>query len=124
MKRMLSFLALCGLAAVTFTACSKSADTSSTTATTSTSTSAGAVAGASGDATHGKAIFDQNCAACHGAAGAGGGVGPSLKGEKSKKDFNATVAWIKNPAPPMPKLYPTPLKDGDVADVAAYVQSL
>jgi mono/diheme cytochrome c family protein len=77
-----------------------------------------------GDATHGKQIFTQNCAQCHGADGTQGGVGPSLKDEKSKKDTAAAVAWIKNPQPPMPKLYPSPLDEKDVADVAAYVESL
>ena len=122
MKRWASLIVASALAGALIAGCSKSSDTSSS------STSGGATSaqapGISGDATHGKAIFDQNCQACHGAAGAGGGVGPSLKGEKTKKDFNATVAWIKNPNPPMPKLYPATLKDGDVADVAAYVQSL
>ncbi len=77
-----------------------------------------------GDATHGSAIFSQNCSSCHGAAGAGGGIGPVLKGEKSRKDYAAAVAWIKDPKPPMPKLYPAPLSESDVADVAAYVESL
>ncbi len=78
----------------------------------------------SGNAANGKKIFSQNCANCHGAAGTGSGMGPTLKGEKSKKNFSATVAWIKNPKPPMPKLYPSPLKAQQVKDVAAYVQSL
>jgi len=47
-----------------------------------------------------------------------------LKGEKSRKDYAAAVAWIKDPKPPMPKLYPAPLSESDVADVAAYVESL
>ena len=33
-----------------------------------------------GDATHGKVLFSQTCAACHGQAGAGGGIGPKLAG--------------------------------------------
>lgn len=77
-----------------------------------------------GDADAGKLVFTANCAGCHGANGAGGGVGPNLHGEKSRKDFTAAVAWIKNPAPPMPKLYPSPLGEKDVANVAAYVESL
>jgi mono/diheme cytochrome c family protein len=77
-----------------------------------------------GDAAHGKQIFGQNCSSCHGATGTEGGVGPSLKNEKTKKDTAAAIAWIKNPKPPMPKLYPSPLSDRDVADVAAYVESL
>ncbi len=73
---------------------------------------------------HGKALYGANCASCHGATGTEGGVGPSLKGEKSKKDQAAVVAWIKHPAPPMPKLYPSPLSEKDVAAVAAYLETL
>jgi mono/diheme cytochrome c family protein len=77
-----------------------------------------------GDAANGKKLYAANCAACHGATGTEGGVGPSLKGEKSKKNQAAAVAWIKNPKPPMPKLYPSPLSEKDVNDVAAYVETL
>ena len=79
---------------------------------------------AMGNAAAGKKIFSANCASCHGATGAEGGVGPSLKNEKSRKNMQAAIAWIKDPRPPMPKLYPSPLTDKDVADVAAYVESL
>jgi mono/diheme cytochrome c family protein len=72
---------------------------------------------------HGAEVFAANCAACHGTAGAGG-LGPSLRGENQRKNLEATVAWIKQPAPPMPKLYPAPLSEHDVDDVATYVQSL
>jgi len=82
-----------------------------------------APAGAVGDAVHGKQIFAQNCASCHG-VNAQGGMGPNLHGEKKRKDYQETITWVKNPAPPMTKLYPSPLSDSDVADVAAYVQSL
>jgi mono/diheme cytochrome c family protein len=90
--------------------------TTSTTTTSSSSTP--------GDAAHGKTIFSQNCASCHGATGREGGVGPSLTNEKSRKNYDQTVAWIKNPQPPMPKLFPSPLAEKDVDDVAAYVQTL
>lgn len=73
---------------------------------------------------HGRAVFTENCAQCHGADGTQGGVGPSLKDEKARKNYSAAVAWIKNPAAPMPKLYPAPLTEKDVEDVAAYVESL
>jgi mono/diheme cytochrome c family protein len=33
-----------------------------------------------GDAYRGETIFSQNCASCHGAGGAGGGIGPRLAG--------------------------------------------
>jgi mono/diheme cytochrome c family protein len=136
--------ALAACAALTlFTACSKSGSSSSAQASpaamvysgsTDTSTGGTAATPASdaasggkaivGDAAHGKQIFTQNCASCHGATGTEGGVGPSLKDEKSKKDSAAAVAWIKAPQPPMPKLYPATLDEKDVADVAAYVESL
>ena len=72
----------------------------------------------------GKQIFNAQCAQCHGPGGQGGGIGPSLRDEKSRKNFEQTQAWIKNPQPPMPKLYPAQISDKDVRDVAAYVQSL
>jgi mono/diheme cytochrome c family protein len=78
---------------------------------------------ATADAAHGKQIFAQNCAVCHGQHGEGG-EGPPLRNERSRKDFTQLQAWIKKPAPPMPTLYPSPLTASDVADVAAYVESL
>jgi mono/diheme cytochrome c family protein len=114
--------------------CSKGSDQSTTTTSTATtapaatSTTAGASsmsgAAAQGDPARGKTIFAANCASCHGATGTEGGVGPSLKNEKSRKNYAQTIAWIHNPTPPMPKLWPSPLNDKDVQDVAAYVQSL
>jgi mono/diheme cytochrome c family protein len=71
----------------------------------------------------GQTVFAQNCAGCHGATGEGG-VGPSLKNEKSRKNYAAAVTWIKEPPPPMPKLYPGTLGEKDVDNVAAYVESL
>ena len=76
------------------------------------------------DPNHGRAIFASNCQSCHGVAGAGGGIGPSLRDERSRKSLAETISWIKNPQPPMPKLYPVALTQKDVSDVAAYVQSL
>ena len=118
------------VAAVLATGCSKTSDQSTTTTSGATSVPAAANAGAMsgtaalGDPVHGKAIFSANCATCHGATGTEGGVGPSLKNEKSRKNYPATIAWIKNPTPPMPKLYPSPLSEKDVDDVAAFVQTL
>lgn len=77
-----------------------------------------------GDPGRGKAIFTANCSQCHGATGVEGGIGPSLRNERSRKDDAAALAWIKDPQPPMPKLFPGVLGDKDVADVAAYVESL
>lgn len=69
-------------------------------------------------------MFRANCAVCHATGGAAAGVGPPLTDEKKRRNYDQTVAWIENPDPPMPKLFPSPLSEKDVADVAAYVQSL
>src|SRR5579872_3267237 len=81
-------------------------------------------AATAGNAAAGKKIFSANCSACHGATGAEGGVGPSLKNETKRKNYQQIVAWIKNPQPPMPKLYPSPLSATDVNNVAAYVATI
>ena len=78
-------------------------------------------AGAAGE--HGKALFAQYCSACHGNAGEGS-IGPALKGETARKNFEQVAAFVKNPVSPMPKLYPAPLSDQEVAEVAAFVETL
>jgi mono/diheme cytochrome c family protein len=79
---------------------------------------------AQADASHGAELFGKvGCASCHAADGSGG-VGPNLHGERHKKNLAAAIAWIENPQPPMPKLYPSPLSTADVRDVAAYVETL
>lgn len=65
----------------------------------------------------------QDCSTCHGAGGQGS-IGPSLQNEASRKNLSQTVAWIKNPKPPMPKLYPGSLNDEEVLDIATYVESI
>jgi mono/diheme cytochrome c family protein len=77
----------------------------------------------SGDLVNGQKLYAANCASCHGASGQGG-VGPELHGEKTRKDAAGTVVWIKQPIPPMPTLYPKPLTEKDVDDVAVFVESL
>jgi alcohol dehydrogenase (cytochrome c) len=71
---------------------------------------------------HARQLFSQHCAACHGTRGEGVS-GPSLIGENLKKTQAETVEWIKNPQPPMPKLYPAPLSDADVEELATMVQN-
>jgi alcohol dehydrogenase (cytochrome c) len=70
-----------------------------------------------------KVEYNTFCAACHGPDGKGGEGGPSLRNESSRKDFAAIVAWIKNPAPPMPKLAP-PMTESEVETIARYVEQL
>jgi len=78
-----------------------------------------------GNAVHGRKLFAENCAACHGAAGDGASVGsnnvaPSL--------MNATVFQVAEAirAGPeiMPRFGPDLLSDADVDDIARYVNSL
>ena len=76
------------------------------------------------DSVHGAALFTVNCARCHGATGREGGFGPSLTHENRKMNTEFAIAWIEHPNPPMPKLYPSPLSEQDVAGIAAYVESL
>ncbi|MBV8150170.1 MAG: cytochrome c [Candidatus Eremiobacteraeota bacterium] len=106
--------------------CSRSASRTSTAGgeAASATPSVRAALPSAADRVRGKAIYTANCAQCHGGTGVEGGIGPSLLAESKKKNFAATVAWIENPAPPMPKLYPSPLSEKDVVDVTAYVQSL
>lgn len=136
MKRSLSSVFLCCLAATLLAGCAKSAQSGEGAHAAATGPisdigstglkpegTAGALA-VTGDAAAGKEVFTRNCSACHGATGTEGGVGPSLKNEKTRKNYAQAVAWIKNPQPPMPKLYPATLSEKDVDDAAAYVQSL
>jgi mono/diheme cytochrome c family protein len=76
-----------------------------------------------GKTERGSEIFAATCAVCHGRSGTGG-IGPALIGERRRKNYGATVAWIEYPSPPMPALYPQQLSELDVDDVATYVQSL
>jgi len=75
------------------------------------------------DPARGGKLFAQNCAVCHGPQGAGAEA-PRLKGEATRRNAAELEAWIKKPAPPMPTLYPSPLSEKDVTDIAAYVEQL
>ncbi len=86
--------------------------------------SAMTTSGGLGDVADGRTVFATNCATCHGATGVEGGVGPSLRGENVRMNYDQTIVWIKHPAAPMPELYPKFLSETEVDDVAAYVQKL
>jgi len=76
------------------------------------------------DAGRGRAVYTTQCAACHGVSGANGPVGPSLVKVKKRLSAAQVEAIVRDPDPPMPKLYPGTLSDRDVKDVSAYVESL
>lgn len=76
------------------------------------------------DIGRGKAVYKAQCAACHGEGGAAPTVGPSLQNENARRSYRSVYALVRDPAPPMPKLYPARLSRSDLRDVSAYVESL
>jgi PQQ-dependent dehydrogenase (methanol/ethanol family) len=79
-------------------------------------------AGLTADAAHGSRVYASACAACHGAQGQGG-EGPPLRGISERYTQTQAVAYILNPKPRMPRLYPGTLSAQDVADAAAHVRT-
>ncbi|MBD1823261.1 cytochrome c [Cyanobacteria bacterium FACHB-DQ100] len=74
-----------------------------------------------GDAIQGHAIFQINCAGCHGIM-ADGKVGPSLKNVSSRKSRTRLIEQvISGQTPPMPKFQPSPQ---EMADLLEYLESL
>ncbi|MBF2035418.1 MAG: cytochrome c [Leptolyngbyaceae cyanobacterium T60_A2020_046] len=74
-----------------------------------------------GDRSRGQAIFQMNCAVCHGIT-ANGEIGPSLLGvsaRKSKADLVHQV--VSGSTPPMPQFQPAPQ---DMADLLKYLETL
>ena len=68
----------------------------------------------------GRKLYSQICVSCHGPDGnliAAHGLS-TLKAHQS---LAATIAYIKDPKPPMPRLFPDLLGEQNVADVAAYL---
>jgi len=76
-------------------------------------------AAAGGDVYRGETVFQRECAACHGAGGEGGGVGPRLSG--SGIDAATVAAAVRQGR----GIMPAGLVSGrDEADVVAYVVSI
>jgi cytochrome c oxidase cbb3-type subunit 3 len=74
---------------------------------------------ATGDAGRGAMVFAQNCAGCHGSAGAGGGVGPTLA------DAGINAATVTAAVQQGRGVMPAGLVSGQAqADVVAYVVSI
>ncbi|WP_016953222.1 cytochrome c [Anabaena sp. PCC 7108] len=74
-----------------------------------------------GNPVQGKAIFQINCAGCHGLE-ADGLVGPSLQAiPKRKSRYGLIHQVISGETPPMPKFQPSPQ---EMADLLSYLESL
>ena len=74
-----------------------------------------------GHPVRGKAIFQMNCATCHGLE-ATGEVGPSLRGVSDRRSKVSLIRQvITGKTPPMPQFQP---KTQDMADLLDYLESL
>ncbi|MBD2439634.1 cytochrome c [Nostoc sp. FACHB-110] len=74
-----------------------------------------------GDPVQGNAIFQINCAGCHGWQ-ADGRVGPSLQAvSKRKSRYKLIHQVISGETPPMPKFQPSPQ---EMADLLSFLETL
>lgn len=74
-----------------------------------------------GDTVQGHAIFQMNCAVCHGFE-ADGNVGPSLQGvSKRKSPYGLIHQVISGDTPPMPQFQPSV---EEMADLLSYLETL
>ena len=69
----------------------------------------------------GRTLYSQVCVSCHGPNG-DMLADHKLSNLKSRRDATATIGYIKDPKPPMPKLYPQLINEQSVVDVAAYIR--
>jgi alcohol dehydrogenase (cytochrome c) len=69
---------------------------------------------------NGARLFGQVCQSCHGADG-NMIADHKLQNLKARRDLAATIAYIKEPKAPMPKLFPDLLDEKSVIDVATWV---
>jgi len=69
---------------------------------------------------NGRKLYGQICMSCHGADG--NLIGDhKLANLKPRRDLPATIAYIKDPKAPMPKLYPDLINEQSVIDVANFL---
>jgi mono/diheme cytochrome c family protein len=74
-----------------------------------------------GDLVQGHAIFQMNCAGCHGIE-ADGHVGPSLKRVSERKSSIGLIQQVTSgQTPPMPQFQPS---TQEMADLLSYLESL
>ncbi|WP_264326029.1 c-type cytochrome [Romeriopsis navalis] len=74
-----------------------------------------------GNAVQGEAIFQMNCAVCHGSQG-NGNVGPSLRDVAAHKSRQGLIEQvISGKTPPMPQFQPD---EQIMADLLSYLENL
>jgi alcohol dehydrogenase (cytochrome c) len=69
---------------------------------------------------NGRELYGEYCSSCHGASG-GGAIGPSLSNLGERRSAAAIIRWLENPKPPMPKLYPAPLGERELRNIASFI---
>ena len=84
------------------------------------STAAGATPAGAPDPAAGRRLYSQVCVACHGPEGALV-ADHKLSAVVLRQGRAATIAYIKNPKPPMPKMYPDLLNEQSIIDVTDYL---
>lgn len=72
------------------------------------------------DPEHGHMIYAKSCASCHGPDG-DMISNHKLTSLRARRDYASTIAFIKDPKSPMPKMFPELLSAQDVADLGAYL---
>lgn len=126
-------IGLCVAVSLVAAACTSAGPSSSTVPVTKATAVAGPAladsqassSGSTGDVTKGKAVFQANCARCHG-QNAEGLVGPDLRHIASRRDRAFLLQWISDPpavrpGTRMPKLN---LSDSDLNAVVDYLLTL
>jgi alcohol dehydrogenase (cytochrome c) len=71
-------------------------------------------------ATQGRKVYEQVCSSCHGPNG-NLVAGHELSTLGKRRDRASTLGYIKDPKPPMPKLYPNLLDEQSLRDVTSYI---
>jgi glucose dehydrogenase/mono/diheme cytochrome c family protein len=69
----------------------------------------------------GRRLYSQVCVACHGPDG-NLMADHRLAAALARRDRASIVSYLKDPKPPMPRMYPDLLTEQNVADVAAYLR--
>jgi alcohol dehydrogenase (cytochrome c) len=70
------------------------------------------------DVEHGRQVFYGMCAGCHGSDGKNILInGNDLTTVKQRMSVEQIIAWIRNPKPPMPRIFPEPLQESEQADL-------
>ena len=87
-----------------------------------TTAAGGAVTTAAASTADGKALYEDNCATCHGKTG-GGGFGPSLKGIQDRFSEGDEASIITNGQGSMPG-FGSDLSAEEIAAIVAYTRTL